>query len=159
MLRRLAALVTLGLAATALAGCASTVSLPAADDANNPLCADVTVRLPDSFGELDRRWTDAQATGAWGEPTAVVVSCGVEVPGPSTLQCVTFEGVDWVVDTAEFPMQRITTYGRNPATQVFVDTEVISPSDILPAISRIVKPIEPTSSCVALEDATPVPQD
>ena len=162
MIRRLAALVALGLAGTALAGCAATVSLPAADDANDPLCADVTVRLPETLGEgervLERRWTDAQATGAWGDPTAVVLSCGVDVPGPSTLQCVTFEGVDWVVDTAELPMQRITTYGRTPATQVFIDTRVISPSDVLPAISRLVKPIEATSSCVALEDATPAPE-
>lgn len=142
-----------------LAGCASTVSLPAADDANNPVCADLTVRLPDAFGDLERRWTDAQATGAWGDPTAVILSCGVTPPGPTTLQCVTFEGVDWIVDTSDLPMQRITTYGREPATELYIDTEVISPSDVLPAISRIVAPQPAESSCVGLEDATPVPDE
>ncbi|MBO3663921.1 DUF3515 family protein [Microbacterium sp. NEAU-LLB] len=134
--------------------------MPAADDANNPACAEITVRLPESLGaegEFPRRWTDAQATAAWGDPTAAMLSCGVAVPGPSTLQCVTFGGVDWVVDISELPYQRITTYGRNPATQVYVNTEVISPSVVLEAISPKVKPIEATASCVALEDATPAP--
>ncbi|WP_309067182.1 DUF3515 family protein [Microbacterium sp.] len=162
MIRRLAAAAPLVLM-LGLAGCASTVSVPAAEDANDPLCADVTVRLPDTLGEgaslLERRWTDGQATGAWGDPTSVILSCGVEPPGPTTLQCVTFEGVDWVVDASDLPMQRITTYGRTPATQVYVDTSVISPSDVLPAISRLVQPTPAESSCVGLEDATPVPEE
>ncbi|WP_345750523.1 DUF3515 family protein [Microbacterium rhizophilus] len=158
MIRRIAAAAALVLS-LGLAGCAATVSLPAAEHANDPLCAEVTVHLPDAIGDLERRWTDAQATGAWGDPTGVLLSCGVEPPGPTTLQCVTFEGVDWVVDTSELPMQRITTYGRTPATQVFVDTEVISPSDVLPVISRIVKPFPTDASCVDVEDATPVPED
>jgi hypothetical protein len=140
-----------------LSGCAATVSVPAAEDSNDPLCADVTVRLPDAIGDLPRRWTDAQSTGAWGDPTAVVLSCGVTPPGPTTLQCVTFEGVDWIVDASELPMQRITTYGRTPATQVYVNTERVSPSDVLPAISRIVSSLPEDASCVSVEDATPVP--
>lgn len=158
MIRRLAA-ATAVILPLALAGCASTVSVPAAEDANDPLCAEVSVRLPDAIGDLDRRWTDAQATGAWGDPTAVIVSCGVTPPGPTTLQCVTFEGVDWIVDASELPMQRITTYGRTPATQVYVNTEVISPSDVLTPISRIVSSIPVDASCVGLEDATPVPDE
>ncbi|MBY0687905.1 DUF3515 domain-containing protein [Microbacterium marinilacus] len=140
-----------------LAGCAATVTLEPAEDANDPLCADVSVRLPDAFGDLQRRWTDAQATAAWGDPTAVILSCGVTPPGPTTLQCVTFEGVDWIVDASELPYQRITTYGRTPATQVYVNTEDVSPSDVLPVISRIVQAIPAETECVDPDQATPAP--
>ncbi|MER7796168.1 DUF3515 family protein [Microbacterium sp. NPDC096154] len=156
MIRRLAAATALVLAA-GLSGCTATVSLEAAPDANDPACAEVTVRLPDAIGDLERRWTDAQATGAWGDPTSVIVSCGVTPPGPTTLQCVPFEGVDWIVDASELPYQRITTYGRTPATQVYVNTDEISPSDVLPTISRIVSSIPAERQCVDREDATPVP--
>ena len=72
-----------------LTGCTSTVSLEPAPDANDPACAEVTVRLPDDLAGQSRRWTDAQATGAWGEPAAVLLTCGVEPPGPTTLPCQT----------------------------------------------------------------------
>lgn len=140
-----------------LAGCAGTVSLEAAEDANDPLCAEVTARLPDAIGELERRWTDAQATGAWGDPTGVILSCGVTPPGPTTLQCVTFGGVDWIVDASELPMQRITTYGRTPATQLYVDTSRISPDAVLQAVSPLVAPIPAETQCVDPDQATPVP--
>ncbi len=61
---------------------------PAAD-ANDPVCAEVSVRLPDSVDGEPRRWTDAQATGAWGNPSVVLLTCGVEPPAPSTLACQT----------------------------------------------------------------------
>ncbi|GAA3647912.1 DUF3515 family protein [Microbacterium marinilacus] len=156
MIRRLAAASALMLS-LGLAGCAATVTLEPAEDANDPLCADVSVRLPDAFGDLQRRWTDAQATAAWGDPTAVILSCGVTPPGPTTLQCVTFEGVDWIVDASELPYQRITTYGRTPATQVYVNTEDVSPSDVLPVISRIVQAIPAETECVDPDQATPAP--
>lgn len=156
MLRRLAAVTVLALA-VGLSGCAATVSVPAAEDANDPRCADVTVRLPDTIGDLDRRWTDGQATGAWGDPTAVILSCGVTPPGPTTLQCVTFDGVDWIVDASELPMQRITTYGRTPATQVYVDTSRISPDAVLQSVSRLVAAIPADAQCVDADEATPVP--
>ena len=72
-------------AVVALSACAGTVAMEAAPDANDPACADVSVRLPQTIAGQDRRWTDAQATGAWGDPAAVLLTCGVTVPGPSTL--------------------------------------------------------------------------
>ena len=131
MLRRLALLAG-AFALLALTGCSSTVALEPAKDANNPLCAEVTVRLPDAVAGQDRRWTDAQATGAYGDPTSVFVACGVEVPGPtSELQCITLEGIDWLVDESQSPNMRMTTYGRDPAVQVFVDTQVVSANEAL----------------------------
>ena len=110
-----------------LAGCsASSVSLEPAADANDPLCAEVMVRLPSAVDGNDRRWTDAQSTAAWGDPTAVILSCGVPTPGPTEARCVTIGGVDWIVDQSDHPRYRITTYGRTPAVEVFVDSEIVS---------------------------------
>lgn len=133
MLRRLALLVC-ALTMLVLTACTPTVSVPAAEDANNPLCAEVTVRLPKSIVDQDRRWTDAQATGAYGsaDGTSVIVSCGVDVPGPTAeLRCITLEGIDWLVDESDAPNMRVTTYGRDPAVQVFIDSTVISANQVL----------------------------
>ena len=115
--RRLAALAGAAILAATLAGCATTVHLEPAADANNPACADVSVLLPDAVGDLDRVWTDAQATGAWGGPT-VVLRCGVDVPAPSALVCTTLGGVDWLVLEQEDTRQRLVTYGRDPAVEI-----------------------------------------
>lgn len=154
MLRRLA-LATGALILLTVTGCSSTVALKPAPDANNPACAEVTVRLPDAIGELDRRWTDAQATGAYGDPTGVIVACGVEVPGPTAaLQCVTLEGVDWLVDESQAPKMRMTTYGRDPAVQVFVDTTIIGANEVL-ANSKLVagiRTIPAERACIAADE-------
>lgn len=131
-------------------GCSSTVALKPAPDANNPLCADIMVRLPDGISDQDRRWTDAQATAAWGDPTySVLMSCGVEVPGPSTMQCVTLGGTDWLVDPADTPWMRMTSYGREPAVQLYVNNEVISPDTVLEAIGPRMSSIPVTAKCTA----------
>lgn len=109
------ALILLG----ALAGCSTTIHVGAAEDADNPACADVSVLLPDAIGDLDRVWTDAQATGAWGDPT-VVLRCGVDVPAPSDLVCQTIGGVDWLVLAQEDERQRLVSYGRDPAIEVII---------------------------------------
>lgn len=137
MSRRLATAALLLLGTALLGGCSTTVHMEPAADANNPLCADVTVGLrnADSIAGLDRRWTDAQATAAWGEPgadSAILLRCGVTVPGPTAeLQCVTLEGVDWLVDATETPYLRLTTYGRDPAVQLYIDTGAVSSNDVI----------------------------
>ena len=117
--RRLLLVAGMLVAAAGRAGCATTIHLEPADDADNPACAEVSVLLPDAVGELDRVWTDAQATGAWGDPT-VVLRCGVEPPAPSTDVCTTIGGVDWLVLDQEEERQRLVTYGRDPAIEVII---------------------------------------
>lgn len=151
MLRRLAAALGV-LTILALSGCAGTVHLEPAEDANNPACAEITVRLPDAIADQERRWTDAQATGSWGDPVAIILSCGVTVPGPTAdLQCVTLEGIDWLVDESEAPMMRMTSYGREPATQVFVDTERVSANEVLtnPSLVSALRMIPAERACTA----------
>ena len=126
------------MSAVGLAGCTSTVALDPAPDADNPRCADVTVRLPAVVGGQDRRWTDAQATGSWGSPTAVILTCGVVPPGPSTLPCHTVEGVDWLIDDTDAPHYRVTSFGRTPAVEIYLDNNVVSSADVLDSLSRIV---------------------
>ncbi|HWI30517.1 MAG TPA: DUF3515 domain-containing protein [Microbacterium sp.] len=143
--------------ATSLSGCATTVTIKPADDANNPLCADVSVRLPGTVAGLDRRWTDAQATGAWGEPSAVLLTCGVAPPGPTTLPCQSVDGVDWIIDDSDAPRYRFTTYGRTPAVEVYLDYDVVSGNDALQKLSPIIGQLPVDAECVAREDATPAP--
>ena len=125
-IRPLLALAALGLAASTLSACAEVVTLESAPDANNPRCASVTVRLPESIAGLKKRSTDAQATGAWGTPSRILLRCGLPEVKASTLTCVTAGGVDWLVDPSQAPSYRFITFGRNPATEVIVDSKHVS---------------------------------
>lgn len=149
--------------ASALAGCTPTVHLEPAHDANNPACADVSVRLKDvtSISDQERRWTDAQATRAWGpegEDSSIILRCGVTVPAPTAeLQCVSISGIDWLVDASETPYLRMTTYGRDPAVQVYVNTGVVSSNDVLASgIAPAVASIPAERSCT---DPDLLPED
>ena len=136
-----------------MAGCASAVALEPAPDANTPECAEVTVRLPGELGGEARRWTDAQATGAWGDPATILLTCGVTPPGPTTLPCETRNGVDWIVDDAEAPQYRFTTYGRTPAVEVYLDSEQVASADVIDTLSAIVD-VLPADGSACVERAT-----
>ena len=107
-----------------LSACTATVALTPAAHATDPKCADVIVHLPGSVADQPLRQTDAQATGAWGDPAAVILRCGVTPPGPTSAQCATVKGIDWIVDDAKKPVYTFTTYGRTPAVQVVVDSNL-----------------------------------
>lgn len=143
-LTRIALAAALVLTAT---GCSSTVSLEAAPDANNPDCAAVSVRLPESIGELAKRSTNAQATAAWGTPTAVILRCGLPPVYASTLACVTTSGIDWLVDDSKAPNYRFITFGRNPATEVIIDSKVASGASVLDELAIAIGNIPATTSC------------
>jgi hypothetical protein len=117
--------VLVALATTLLTGCVQAVPLQPADNANDPACADVIVRLPDTVADKPKRETTAQATGAWGDPAAVLLHCGVTVPGPTTDTCIALNGVDWIADESEAAEDtyRYTTYGRVPAVEVVINAD------------------------------------
>lgn len=55
---------------------------------------------------------------AWGDP-AIIARCGVSSPGPTTDECFTVDGIDWV----GVPLSdgyRFVTYGRSPAIEVLI---------------------------------------
>jgi hypothetical protein len=118
---RLAALVAVApLALALLAACTPTVALSPAAHATDPKCAEIIVRLPQSVMDFPLRQTNAQATGAWGDPAAVILRCGVTPPPPTSDRCYTVQGVDWVIKK-DGRIYTFTTYGRTPATQVVID--------------------------------------
>jgi hypothetical protein len=133
-----------------LTGCAPLVSLEAAEDANNPACAEVSVRVPDEIPPHERRYTNAQATAAWGEPTAIIYRCGLPPVEVSTLPCVTAGGVDWLVDESQAPSFRFISYGRSPATEVIVDSEQASGITALEELAPAVSTIPATKFCSAI---------
>lgn len=159
-LRPLALLAALALL-PALSACATTVAMEPAKLANDPACASVISRLPASISGQERRWTDAQATGAWGDPTAILMTCGLEAPGPSTLPCRTFDGVDWLVDESQAADNRytLTTFGHQPAVQVFLDYNQASSGDVAQALGPLIRQYLPDTGaqCTALSDTTPTP--
>jgi len=165
----LAAAVTAG-----LAGCSSSVGVAVAPDATDPACARVVLALPEQLGDgLTELRTTSQATAAWGDPTEpVTLRCGVEVPGPTTEQCVTMEtasgtSIDWLVRADAEPADAgaagidpatdpgasdwtFVTYGRDPAVEVHVPAEVVAQrsTSFLDALSAAVAQVEATRSCL-----------
>jgi hypothetical protein len=176
--RALGTLAGLALVASPLlAGCAQSVGVAVAPDAVNPDCARVVLALPESLGDgLEQQRTTSQATSAWGTPSdPVTLRCGVEVPGPTTEQCVTMEtaggsSIDWLVradaepaddedastaadDLATDPGSSdwtFVTYGRDPAVEVHVPASVVAErsTSFLDALSAAVSKVEATRSCL-----------
>jgi hypothetical protein len=132
----------------ALSGCSATVALDPAADANNPACADVVVRLPDSIDNLTKRQTNSQSTAAWGEPTAVIFRCGLEPVSVSKLACVTSSDIDWLVDDSNKPSYRFVTFARTPAVEVVVDSAKVSGVTALDELSSAVGHIPAAARCL-----------
>ena len=128
------------------------MNLEAADDSNNPNCADVSVRLPDMLGENRLRYTNAQATAAWGNPAAILLRCGLETVEVSALPCVTAGTTDWLVDESEAPKYRFISYATTPAVEVIVDSEVASGISTLEGLSQAISVLPRTKVCTALVD-------
>ena len=137
------------LALLTLSGCAATVNLVPAEDSNNPGCAEVMVRLPSQLGGLKERYTNAQATAAWGDPAAVLLRCGLEPVEVSTLPCVSAGGIDWLVDDSLAPSYRFISYARFPAVEVVVDSDSASGITSLEGISGAVAQLPATKACLA----------
>jgi hypothetical protein len=132
-----------------LSGCAATVNLEPAADSNNPGCAEVMVRLPSQLGGLPERYTNAQATAAWGDPAAVLLRCGLEPVEVSALPCVSAGGIDWLVDDSLAPSYRFISYARFPAVEVVVDSDNASGITSLEGIAGAVAQLPATKACLA----------
>jgi hypothetical protein len=138
-------------------GCSQAVPVETAPLASDPACAAVVVRLPDALAkdteaEQPQRETNAQGSGAWGEPASVILRCGAEAPGPTTDRCVSVNGVDWVIDETDAPNYLFTTYGRTPAVEVFVDNDVVSGTTVINELAAAVSVIPAGSGCTTLDE-------
>ena len=130
-----------------LTGCSPVVHLSPADGANSVSCADLMVRLSDKVDGFERRSTDAQSTAAWGEPAAVIFRCGLPAVTVSTLKCVNEQGIDWLVDDSAAPSYRFITFGRNPASEVIVDSRKAVGVNVLDEIGTTVAYQKATAHC------------
>lgn len=130
-----------------VSSCSATVTLDAAPEANDPACAEVIVRLPDSIGDLAKRTTNAQSTGAWGNPASVILRCGLPAVTASQLTCVTANDIDWLVDESNKPNYRFITFGRSPATEVIVDATAIAGVTAVESLAGAVQNIPATKRC------------
>lgn len=157
---RLVAAASVAVAAlSALTACSQPVPFDAAPDAANADCAAVVVRLPDEVAGQAARETNAQGTGAWGSPASVLLRCGVEPPGPTTLRCVSVDDVDWIIDESDAPRFRFVTYGRTPAVEVVVDNDVVAGTTAITDLSPAVAAIPAEGGCTDLEDLPPGSDD
>jgi hypothetical protein len=145
--KTLATLAATMIFAFTMSGCSPTVNLEAAPNANDPACAEVIVRLPDEIDGNKKRVTNAQATGSWGEPSVVILRCGLEPVEASTLTCVSAGEVDWLVDDSQKPSFRFITFGRTPATEVIVDSTAIAGVTALETLAGAIQNIESTKTC------------
>nr|WP_245190022.1 DUF3515 family protein [Leucobacter exalbidus] len=136
-----------------LTACAGDVPLDPAPEANNPACAEVTVRLPEQVAGLDKRHTNAQATGAWGDTAAVQLVCGIEPSGPTTDTCATVNGVDWIIDESAAPIYRFEAYGREPGLAVYIDSEVVSGTDAVLDLGAVARQLPQTRQCTSVADS------
>jgi len=153
-LRRLRAPLVAASAVLLLSGCSAAVALQPAPDATNAGCAEVSVRLPDVVAEQQERETNAQGTAAWGTPSAILLHCGVVVPGPTTLPCVEVNGIDWILDEtqADDEIYTFTTYGRDPAVEITVDQGLASGSSALVDLANAVSYVPQTDQCTDVAD-------
>jgi hypothetical protein len=115
------------------------VTVPA--DGSDPACARMATDLPQRLLDRDRVTTsaDSPAVAAWGDP-AIIWRCGVTPPGPTTQECVTVDGVDWIVDPLDDGTGFV-TYGRVPAVQVLVPDRYAPETFALPPLSGVVSQV------------------
>ena len=146
---RYAALLTLAVPLLGAAvGCSNPGAAPVAvtlpTGAASPSCQSLSGLWPSTVGSLKPRpvSVDSPAARAWGDP-AVVAICGYEPPGPSTLECVAVDGVDWIIQRRSDGVQ-FTTYGRSPAMDVLIPAAYAPEPLLLPAFSAAARSLPET---------------
>lgn len=133
-----------------LTGCAPMVVLEPADQANDPECAEIIVRLPDELAGEQKRRVNAQSTAAWGEPVSVILRCGLEPVELSPLPCVSASDIDWLVDDTNAPSFRFISYARFPATEVIIDSTKLAGVTVLEQLAGSVGVLPATKRCAEL---------
>lgn len=140
-----------------LTGCTPVADVDPAPDASNPACAEVMVTLPDELAGHPLRDTNSQATAAWGEPSQVILRCGVPALPPTTDPCASVNGIDWILREEDGQMWTATTYGREPAVEVLFNPDEAASSTILVQLEPAVSTIEQTRACVGPSDTLELP--
>jgi Protein of unknown function (DUF3515) len=116
-----------------LAACASSVDAVTPAAAASAACRSASAHWPKTVGGQSLRTTSpsSDAVRAWGDP-AIIARCGVAPVSPTTDQCLTVSGIDWVAHPLSDGV-RFTTYGRSPAIEVMVPSAYKPEPLLLPA--------------------------
>ncbi|MGO4602090.1 hypothetical protein [Terrabacter sp. 2YAF2] len=80
---------------------------------------------------------DDRSVAAWGDP-AIIARCGLDPLAPTTQDCVTVDGVDWVVRQLT-DGSAATTYGRDPAIEVLAPGSYGAVPLLLPAFTAVAR--------------------
>ena len=106
-------------------------------DAEAPVCADAV--WPQHVADAPRVTTRPQspAIAAWGSP-AIIARCGLPALAPTTDECVTVNGIDWVVRSLT-DGSAATTFGRDPAIEVLAPARYGPVPLLLPVFADVAK--------------------
>lgn len=125
-------------------------------DAEAPVCA--RADWPQRVADAPRVSTrpQAPAVAAWGSP-AIIARCGLPALQPTTDDCVSVNGVDWVVRQLD-DGTAATTYGRDPAIEVLVPAQYGPVPLLLPLFGDVARTL-PTNghACVGADEGSAQP--
>jgi hypothetical protein len=125
-----------------LGACSRAPEVALAPAADAPVCA--AAAWPSTVARQARVQTEpaSGSVAAWGDP-AVVARCGLDPLGPTTDDCVTVDGVDWVVRPLS-DGSVATTYGRDPAIEVLAPAAYGPVPLLLPAFTAVASTLPTT---------------
>jgi hypothetical protein len=120
-----------------LSACSRAPEVALAPQAAAPACA--AVRWPSDVSGHAKVATQPEgpSVAAWGDP-AIIARCGLDPLAPTTRDCVTVDGVDWVVRPLS-DGSAATTYGRDPAIEVLAPGAYGAVPLLLPAFTAVAR--------------------
>ncbi|MDO5627549.1 MAG: DUF3515 family protein [Mobilicoccus sp.] len=123
-----------------LSACTASVEVAPGPDADAPPCQEVAGAWPVTVEGMEFTSTtpEAPSIAAWadgGDP-AIIARCGVPVPGPTTIECIEVDGVDWLAESLDDGM-RFTTYGREVAVELLVPDAYAPEPLVLTAFAEV----------------------
>lgn len=124
-------------AAVGLSACSRAPEVSLAPQAAAPVCSNV--RWPASVSGHEPVTTSpaSPSVAAWGDP-AIIARCGLDPLAPTADECVTVNGVDWVVRSLS-DGTAATTFGRDPAIEVLVPGDYGPVPLLLPVFDEVAK--------------------
>jgi hypothetical protein len=119
---------TLAAGALLLVACSSAPSQ--APRASDPACTKALRLAPATVLGQRRAPLGVPGAVAWGDPH-IVMRCGLQPLGPTTAQCITVNGHDWVLADQDADPVVFTTFGTDPAADVAVPRSYPQPTGAL----------------------------
>ncbi|GGM79720.1 hypothetical protein GCM10009721_00220 [Terrabacter tumescens] len=120
-----------------LSACSRAPEVALAPQASAPVCTSAPWPSEVSGHARVATQPDDSSVAAWGDP-AIIARCGLDPLGPTTQDCVTVDGVDWVVRPLS-DGSAATTYGRDPAIEVLAPGSYGAVPLLLPAFTAVAR--------------------